>query len=644
MNAQSSVTPSLQNNFIIKAVRNRVVETVAASVAVSIVLLGSSTWNVWTTYQGFRTSVTSQFKLRAASDKVVHLDEVLTMSARMAASTGKKTWEERYWKYEPELSAAIEQVTSMASGISKEESTKTNDANTVLIGLEEKSFELIGQGKKEEAFDLLLGPEYQENKKIYSQGIESTIAEVNASIDKELNAYSQRLLWAVTFTAISCLFLMVGWSFILYVVRLDIRQRQQAEAELRVSEMSLQQSNLDLENTQADLAHQASLTQKENEQLEEEVSHLLEIVSNLESGDFTQQANVSDRVTGLVADMLNQFISEMSRIIATVTETCRQVNLSNLDVENLATTTLTLAQEQVASVEQIQSLMTDINTLSQATVTQAIISDASLKEAQKEVERGAAEMNTMTTGFVSLREGTDQITRRVDSLNEFVDMAAQFAQSQKRVASLTRVLAYNASMVANRAEEQQDPNQFASVAREFAAIATQVNDLAVQTNQSLETLDQRTQQIQSAVSGITNDTQDINQLVDQFTRSVDQSSQSFNNLQAATEQMAQLGQQVTQSSEDIALAAVNTVQAIELIREGGDKTESQSRLTREQSALMGQLSQELLKRMNFFQIPDEDVSSITLAINAEPAPVEAIADPSIPTHTSKMQALAHSAS
>lgn len=639
MKAPSSGPSFLQNNFIIQAARSRVVETVAASVAVSIVLLGSSTWNVWTTYQGFRNSVTNQFQLRAASDKVVHLDEVLTMSARMAASTGDSSWEKRYWKFEPELSAAIDQVISMASttSTSQEDSAKTDAANNILIGIEEESFALTKAGKKDEAFQLLLGNEYTQNKEIYSEGIESTISEVNASIDKTLNAYSQRLLWAVTFTAISCLFLMVGWSFILYVVRLDIRQRQKAEAELRDSELSLQQSNRHLEQTQSDLTLQATLTQQENEKLEDEISHLLDIVSNLEAGDFTEQAIVSDRVTGLVADMLNQFINEMSRIITTVNETCRQVNLNNLDVENLATTTLSLAQEQVVSVEQIQSLMTEINSLSQATVTQAKVSNQSLQEAQSELQKGEAEMNAMTTGFVSLRNGTDQITRRVESLNEFVDMAAQFAQSQKRVAALTRVLAYNASMVANRAGEQQDPAQFASVAREFATIASQVNDLAIQTNQSLETLDQRTQQIQSAVSGITDDTQDINQLLVQFTQSVDSSSQSFNNLKAATQEMAQLGQQVTQSNEDIAVAAINTVRAIELIREGGDQTETQSRLTREQSANMGQLTQELLDRMSFFQILEtDDASTITLSAQAEPQQIEEIEDQTV--------AFAHSAS
>ena len=352
---------------------------------------------------------------------------------------------------------------------------------------------------------------------------------------------------------------------------------------------------------------------------------------------------MSDRVTGLVADMLNQFIQEMGQVIATVNETCLQVKFSNLDVETLANTTLNLAQKQVGSVEQIQSLMESLNVLSEDSLTQARVSDMTLQDALQEVEKGASEMTAMTSGFESLRDGTDQITRRVESLNSFVDMAAQFAQSQKRVASLTRVLAYNASMVASRAEEQQDPNQFASVAREFAAIATQVNELAVQTNQSLETLEQRTQQIQSAVSGITDDTQDINELLSQFTLSVDKSSRSFNNLKSATEQMAQLSQQVTRSSEEIAQVANNTTLAMELIREGGDQTETQSRLTQEQSALMGQLTEQLLDRMDFFKLNTSESSEpqSTIEVDAVESSSEPVLESSL---DSPEPALAHSAS
>src|SRR5687768_16442904 len=41
---------------------------------------------------------------------VIHLDEVLTMSARMAAATGDPRCEERYLQFEPQLAAALKET------------------------------------------------------------------------------------------------------------------------------------------------------------------------------------------------------------------------------------------------------------------------------------------------------------------------------------------------------------------------------------------------------------------------------------------------------------------------------------------------------------------------------------------------------
>lgn len=608
---QAQITP-FQQSFL-SFMRSHVVGTVGTSVVLSVLVLGASTYNIWKTYQGFRSSVVQQVKLRALSDEVVHLDEVLTMSARMAASTGDAQWEKRYWDNEPNLTQAITEVTALASANVQKNSKQTDAANQQLITLEEQAFKLIADGKKVQAFQLLLSPEYLKHKDVYSAGIEATLNDVNQRIDRELKAYEGRLGQAVIFTSISCVVLITGWSFILFVVRSDIRRREQAEKNLRASQESLQTSNAALEETQKNLAQKAEHTHLENEIMEAEVGYLLDVVSTLESGDLTLEAEVSDRLTGLVADMLNQLTEELTRVISTVNETAIQVSNGAFDVEKLSDAASQRVQQQVEAIEQVQALMAKVDHLSKKLLGHARVTQDSLFNAQREVVKGETEMTSMKDGIISLQQGTNQINRRVSSLNAYMEMAAQFAQSQKRVASLTRVLAFNASMVASRAAEQQDPDQFASVAREFGAIATQVNDLAGQTNQSLETLMQRTQQIQSAVSGINNDTQEINVLVEDFIQSVQQSSHSFESIKSVTENIVQWGQQVATASEQITDAAGYTLQSIESIQADGLETEAQSQLTREQASQMGQLANELLARMQFFKVKTIPISSETLA-------------------------------
>ncbi len=55
----------------------------------------------------FEEISTEELRLQRLIGTIVHLDEVLTMSARMAAQTGDAAWEARYRRFEPRLEQAI---------------------------------------------------------------------------------------------------------------------------------------------------------------------------------------------------------------------------------------------------------------------------------------------------------------------------------------------------------------------------------------------------------------------------------------------------------------------------------------------------------------------------------------------------------
>ncbi len=377
----------------------------------------------------------------------------------------------------------------------------------------------------------------------------------------------------------------------------------------------------------------AAQAQEENEVLQADVGHILDVVSAVEVGDLTVQAEVSDRATGLVADTLNRLIEELARIMSAVVGTAKQVTYSADDLERLAAMVAQQAQQQSQSVADVQQLVNNVTGLSQNTAQQAVIANTAVQEAQVAVSQGQAGVGLMTHGITDLQQGADQIVKRVQTLADFVNLASQFAKDQKRVAALTRVLALNASMIAARASGQQDPEQFASVAKEFATIAGQVNDLAVQTNQGLLLLQQRTDQIQTAVSGISQDAEGIDTLVSQFTTSVKQSKQAFDAIKAATEQVAQVGEQVTQSSQAIAAAAQTTLASVEDIAAVAVATEGQSRFTREQVASMGRLAQSLLDRVEFFRLATvPEAASQTL-------PAAASSDQEVDAHANGLSVL-----
>ena len=370
----------------------------------------------------------------------------------------------------------------------------------------------------------------------------------------------------------------------------------------------------------------------ETELIEAEVGDLLDVVSSMEEGDLTIEAQVNDRATGLVADTLNRLREKLVEIISSVLGTAQQVAQGASDLEELARTVVLNTAEQAQSVAQGQALTEQVAMIAKRSEAQVNVANQSLQEVRDTVASGQTAINTLTESISVLQTGSAQIVQRMKTLGEFVGLAEQFVQDQGQIASLTQVLALNATLVAARAAEQKDPKQFASVAREFEAIAGQVNDLATQTNDGLTVLQQRTSQIQTVVTAIDAEVQNLSGLVSGFTTGVESSQSAFNSIQVATEEVVQIGQTITESSTEIAEAADSTADYISEISKLADRTADLTRSARQQAEAMGNQAQQLLQGIRFFRLPD-----VTVPVATAPQAVET-------TSTEKTEEIAPSTS
>jgi len=355
----------------------------------------------------------------------------------------------------------------------------------------------------------------------------------------------------------------------------------------------------------------------ETELMEAEVGDLLDVVSSMEEGDLTIEAQVNDRATGLVADTLNRLREKLVEIISSVLGTAQQVAQGASDLEELTKTVVLNTAEQAQSVTQGQALTEQVAMIASRSAAQVNVANQSLQEVRDTVTSGQTAINTLTESISVLQTGSAQIVQRMKTLGEFVGLAEQFVQDQGQIASLTQVLALNATLVAARGAEQKDPKQFASVAREFESIAGQVNDLATQTNNGLTVLQQRTSQIQTVVTAIDVEVQNLSGLVTGFTTGVEESQSAFDSIQSATEEVVQIGQTITESSTEIAEAAGSTASYISEIAQLAERTANLTRSARQQAESMGNQAQQLLQGIQFFRLPNVSVDT-TQAFTANP--------------------------
>ena len=393
-------------------------------------------------------------------------------------------------------------------------------------------------------------------------------------------------------------------------IRSYIRDRERDRQSLETVRANLVELTEKLQQEERLRSEQQTQFTQENANLQADISHILDIVNLLEDGNLTIQADVNERSTGLIGDTLNRTIESLHQIISVVVSSADRVVINAVGLEQLAVETANQAQHQTRSIQQIEMSIAQVNSLSENSYQQALATTDAVASAKAAVGNGQQEMNAMADGIASLQQGTEQIVKRVQTLNEFVELAAQFSKDRKRVAALTRVLALNASLLSTRALAERDPAQFASLAHEFKTIADRVNELAEDNNTSLADLEHRTNRIQTVTSGLDRDVADIDRLVQTFTDEMGKSRQAFTNIQLVTDRVASVGERVSSSSQEIIQVVGDTLIAIQAIATIAQNTEHKAIATQEQIQVTKHLAHSLLDRVEFFQLHDRTPSEI----------------------------------
>jgi len=133
-------------------------------------------WFGWTgagTRDEVRLASQKALRVTELNGSIAYLDEWLTMSANMAASSGESRWAERYEEAVPKLDADIAEVVELATPESKAALAETAvEAHRNLVTMERRSLALVAQGDAAAARALLNGPEFAYLKDVYATGIE----------------------------------------------------------------------------------------------------------------------------------------------------------------------------------------------------------------------------------------------------------------------------------------------------------------------------------------------------------------------------------------------------------------------------------------------------------------------------------------
>ncbi|UCG58643.1 MAG: hypothetical protein JSU70_03845 [Phycisphaerales bacterium] len=178
----------------------------------TMVILTGLVWHTWHSYRQFRADQTRNFRTVELAGVITHLDEVLTMSARMAAATGDPQWEKRYRVFEPQLDGAIQEAMGLWPELFISEAvSQTNLANIKLVDMENKAFDSVRQGDLDSATEVLYSAEYEKQKEIYSNGMLQVTDSMRQRVQADVTHRKRMAVTIVTLLAVLLALALAVW-------------------------------------------------------------------------------------------------------------------------------------------------------------------------------------------------------------------------------------------------------------------------------------------------------------------------------------------------------------------------------------------------------------------------------------------------
>ncbi len=189
----------------------------AAAWWITLLVLVAMALGAWDAHQRFARFTQRALRVQELRGQITHLDELLTMSARMAAATGDLRWETRYNDAVDPLTDAIEEARALVPGAAG--TAKTDAANQQLVAMETQAFQLVHAGKTDEALAVLLGTAYDTQKDAYAAGLDQLGLALAGRVDSERRAQHRRATTLIIGATVVIPLLVLGWFWVHRVLR-----------------------------------------------------------------------------------------------------------------------------------------------------------------------------------------------------------------------------------------------------------------------------------------------------------------------------------------------------------------------------------------------------------------------------------------
>ena len=334
--------------------------------------------------------------------------------------------------------------------------------------------------------------------------------------------------------------------------------------------------------------------EQSNEELNESVIVLLQAVSKLSQRDLTIKVPVTEDVTGPVADALNLFTAETSKVLKGVRVISEEVARATNLVKNQSDSVIAVALQEQMSVENTSK---ELQNASHAMGHIADLAKSCNQEAENAIRTTHTAMETVnrsSQGMNNIRETIHKAEKRIKRLGERSQEISRAVNLINSISERTHILALNASMHAASAGE---------AGRGFAVVADEVQRLA-------ENARDATSQISTLVSNIQVETVDtvdtMNNVITQVVEGsqlAEKAGEQMRLTQDSTEDLVASVRQIATNSADQVMITKKLQSHADQILLSNKKTSEQLQKQTIQTKRLVDYAKGLLKAVQVFKLP-----------------------------------------
>jgi len=308
------------------------------------------------------------------------------------------------------------------------------------------------------------------------------------------------------------------------------------------------------------------------------ILRLMNELQTVAEGDLTQQATVTEDITGAIADSVNYTVEELRTLVAQVQDTVGRVTDTTQQVEQTSTELLAASTEQLReiretgdSVLQMAGRINDVSAQAQETASVA-------RQSLRAAESGLTAVQNAIGGMNSIRDQIQETSKRIKRLGESSQEIGEITELISDITEQTNVLALNAAIQAASAGD---------AGRGFSVVAEEVQRLAERSGDA-------TRQIAAIVRTIQTDTQDAVGAMERSTQGVvegarlsDAAGIALGDIDRVTRELADLISRISaearREAEEANVVAANIQHIFAVTEQTSEGTRSTSQMVRELS-------------------------------------------------------------